>query len=252
MGMGQGIGTAIWVLPLITSCAERPISERATSAPSAAALVKPVSAAHRVILPVPDEPLNGAVLDPPPPTVDAPLPRSSSAFMKTIEVFLKEKKSDISGAQQIGVLLPKGISIDSVPVREPLCMALTLDVDQGTGAGMWSLYAVQKSIVKSLGEVESSNKGSVRFFRTRKGTTIFRRFWFQMVDPTPEQTHKGTFDDLELSALYLRKLSTKSTIDLHSKHGQALWNMGKGNEYSCNIETFQNTGACPLEKISDD
>jgi hypothetical protein len=175
----------------------------------------------------------------------------SPPFMGAIEVFLKKMGGDAAGEDKVVVLVPNPTPETPVVASEPLFVALSLAADQGFGAGRWSLFAVVGREVRSLGAIESPNMKSVRLFRTKPGTAIFRRFWFQVADPTPEERHKGTFDDVELTVGGQRPLSKGSPIDLHSKQGSALWKMPDGIKYVCDVASSRPTGNCKLAEPAE-
>jgi len=175
----------------------------------------------------------------------------SSPFLVVMDVFLKEKGNEATDDDEVVFLLPSKMPRSSVRAGEPVFMALTLAADQGFGAGMWSLFAVVDQDVRSFGPIESPNARSVRFFRTKQDTAVFRRFWFQIAEPTPQETHRGTYDDIELTAGGGRAPSKEAPIDLHSKQGLALWNMPRGVEYSCDVKSFRGTGRCKLKELAE-
>ena len=188
---------------------------------------------------------------PPPDTSGAAARQSPSPFMAVMGDFLREKGKEVAEQDQVVFLLPDPMSGTPTPTSAPVFMALTLAADQGFGAGTWSLFAVVGKDVRSLGTIESPNMSRVRLFRAKQGAVIFRRFWFQIADPTPEETYKGTFDDIELTASGLRTLSEELPVDLHSKRGLTLWNVPTGNKYLCDVRSFRSTGSCKLEAFSE-
>jgi hypothetical protein len=129
-------------------------------------------------------------------------------------------------------------------------MALSLDGDQGAGAGQWSLFAADDNDVKLLTSVESPSKEYVRLFLAHRGA-IFRRFWFRMVDPTPEERHVGSFDDITLTSSSAAKPSRESPIDLNTPAGRAVWSTGRAASYSCSLSAFRETGSCSLERAPE-
>ncbi|APR76918.1 Hypothetical protein A7982_02265 [Minicystis rosea] len=133
----------------------------------------------------------------------------------------------------------------------PTLVALSLDGDQGTSAGTFWFYALAGGKPKPLGELESQGEGSHRFFRTKRGTTIFRAFWFQRAEPSPRDTHVGKYEEFEIAVSGIKALHREKEVDVNLPRGKALWAAPRGTAYSCDLESFRKSGYCPLEKLGE-
>lgn len=235
------------MLAFASACSERTTSSRAS--PSSSSLSRVMGANHvKPLVSASSEPVSLPV---PSATNHAPSTKRQSPFMATMAAFLKARGDDVDGASNAYFLFVKGQRMDSVPDDERVYMALTLNTDLGTGAGNWWLYAVKGQTVASLGNLESLNEDCVRLFQTKQGTTIFRRFWRQLIDPTPEETHTGTFDDVKLTPTGLQHQTKSARIDFDTKSGRAIWELGKADQYRCDVTNFRETASCVLEKVDD-
>jgi hypothetical protein len=176
--------------------------------------------------------------------------RSLAPHDVAVAALLEHPPEDIAvTVEQDGVvfiLLPR-----DRPADEPAFMALALGSMLGNKAGEWALFAVADGRAVSLGTVEALSESFIRLFRAGPGTAVFRRFWFQMADPTPEETHKGSYEDLELTLSGSRTSRPETPIDRRTSRGRALWSTPSGDMYTCALELFRRTGHCALEKLSD-
>ena len=232
----------------IAACAERPTSNQGSqtlSSSASAAMLNDATPLLSASKAPPSVPAPSAMHN-------EPAKKPTGPIMKAMKVFLTARGDDAEGATSAYFLFVKDQRMNSVPADEIVYTALTLNTDQGTGAGSWWLYAIKGQTVTSLGTLESLNEDCVRLFRTKQGVTVFRRFWRQLIDPTPEQAHTGTFEDVKLTPKGLQRQAESAKVDFETKKGAAIWDMGKADKYRCDVEVFRTTGSCELEKEEDD
>lgn len=211
-----------------------------------------------------DEPLPSAAASPSPPreaftastanatassaaSAEPPNHRSRAPHETAIVALLEQDPEYAHDEGRVLVLLPR-----RRPAREPAYMALSLPAYRGNRAGQWALFCVNGGQARSLGTVGAlMGDGLVRLFRTQQGTVVFRRFWFQQADPTPEDAYRGSYEDLELSPEGARTSRRNTPIDTRTAHGRALWGAPRGDWFACDLASFRSTGTCTLEKVGD-